>query len=158
MMNGYVLSVLGIVIAGILIDIIIPSGTLNKYIKSIYSIFVVAVLISPLTTLIAKGKNFSLNYTDYQADKQLVEYIHTEKTKSLEKSISNYFKSEGFKNIDIKINFSIEDNNLIYNSCVVNLKNLVIDADKLHINKYEFIVETVKGYTNLTDEEIIINE
>ena len=158
MMNSYVLSVLGIVIAGILIDIIIPSGTLNKYIKSIYSIFVVAILISPLTTLIAKGKNFSLNYTDYQADKQLVEYIHTEKIRSLEKAIVNYLKTEGFKNVDININFSIEDYNLIYNSCEVNLKNLVITADKQHINKYEFIVEAVKGYTNLTDEEIIINE
>ena len=37
MMTGYILSILGIVIAGVLIDVIMPSGKINKYIKSIYS-------------------------------------------------------------------------------------------------------------------------
>ena len=43
-MTGYILSVLGIVIAGVFMDVILPSGTIAKYIKGIYSIFVVAVL------------------------------------------------------------------------------------------------------------------
>lgn len=158
MMKGYILSILGIVIAGILIDVIVPSGSVNKYVKSIYSIFVVAVILNPLITLISKSKNLSLNYVDYELDKELISYIYTERTVKLEEDIENYLAKEGFANIDIVFNFSIEKNELIYNSCEVNLKNLVIASDKQHINKYEYIMEVVQSYTNLTDEEIIINE
>ena len=44
------------------------------------------------------------------------------------------------------------------NSCTVNMQNLVITSDKQHINKYEFIIEVVREYTNLADEEIIFYE
>lgn len=157
-MTGYILSILGIVVAGILIDVIVPSGSINKYVKSVYSIFVVAVILNPLISLISKSKNLNLSYTDYELDKELISYIYTERTDNLEESIETHLDGEGFSNVDIKINFSIENNELIYNSCEVNLKNLVIASDKQHINKYEFIMEVVQSYANLTDEEIIINE
>ena len=41
-MTSYILSILGIIVAGLLIDVIVPNGTISKYIKSIYSIFVVS--------------------------------------------------------------------------------------------------------------------
>ena len=53
-MTAYILSVLGIVIAGVIIDVIIPAGSISVYIKSIYSIFVVAVIISPVINFLSK--------------------------------------------------------------------------------------------------------
>ena len=61
-MTGYILSILGIIVIGILIDIIVPNGAINKYIKSIYSIFVVAVLINPIFGLVKKAEDFTLKY------------------------------------------------------------------------------------------------
>ena len=155
-MNNYILSILGIVIAGVLIEIIIPTGTINKYIKSVYSIFVVAVLISPMVTLIAKAQNVSVSYVDYILDSELLEYIYAKRVDNLEQEIELHLNKEGFKGADININYSINNNEISYNSCNVNLTNLVIKEDKLHINKYEFINEVIVGFTNLTDEEIEI--
>ena len=73
-MTGYILSVLGIIIAGVLIDVIIPNGTICKYVKSIYSIFVVAVLINPIFNLVSKTKDFTFKYDDFKADQKLLEY------------------------------------------------------------------------------------
>ena len=156
-MSGYILSILGIVIAGVVIDIIIPSGTINKYIKAIYSIFVVAVLISPLVKFISKTQDISISYIEHETDKELLKYIYKMRVKSAEDNLENIFKIEGFENIDIILEFSIENEKLEYISCKVNLENLVISTDKQHINKYEFIKKTVKENTNLTDERIIIN-
>ncbi len=158
MMNGYILSILGIVIAGIIIDVIIPSGQINKYIKSIFSIFVVAVILSPIITFFHNNHGFNLKYEDYKVEEQLHNYINKQKVSSLEKSIKNKLDKEGFSNIDIKINYSIVDNDLSLNSCNVNLKKLVISKDKQHINKYEFIIEVVLTYTNLTEEVILFDE
>ena len=157
-MAGYILSILGIVVAGVLIDIIIPSGTISKYIKGIYSIFVVAVIITPVVKFLSKSHDFSIKYEEYSVNNNLLEYIYSMRATSLETNIENLLKDEGFSGVDIKILFSIENNELKYNSCNVNLKNMEISADKQHINKYEYIMEIIKKNTNLTKEEIIINE
>lgn len=153
-MSGYILSILGIVLLGVIIEVVIPSGNISKYIKSIFSIFVVAVIISPVVNFISNKNNFKLTYTDYSLDSELIEYIYSNRVKNTETQIENYLKEEGFDKIDIKIVFSIENNEITYNLCNVNLKNMVISADKQHINKYEFIKDVVINFTNLTEEEI----
>lgn len=157
-MTGYILSILGIIVAGVFIDIIVPSGTINKYIRSIYSIFVVAVLLSPIFKFLNKTQDFTIKYDNYDVNVELLSYIYTKRTEALETSMEKALADEGFSNIDIILNYSIENETLEYIFCEINLKNLVISADKQHINKYEFIKEVVQVNTNLTDEEIIINE
>lgn len=157
-MSGYILSILGVVIVGVLVDIVVPSGTINKYIKSIYAIFVLAVILSPVIKFLSNSHDINVNITGYKINEDLMNYINTNKIKSIETNIENKLKDEGFDGIDIKINYSIESNELMINSCTVNMQNLVITSDKQHINKYEFIIEVVREYTNLADEEIIFYE
>lgn len=157
-MTGYILSVLGIVVAGVIIDIIVPSGTINKYIRGVYSIFVVAVLISPIMKLMNKTHDFSIKYQDYSLNENLLSYIYKSKVDSMQIRIEKELEEEGLKNVDIILNFSIENDQLEYKSCIVDLKKLVINADKQHINKYEIITEVIKGSTDLTQEEILFDE
>lgn len=157
-MSNYVLSILGIVLLGIIIDVILPFGSINKYIKSIYSIFIVAVIISPVVQLIAKKNDFKLSYTDYEVDKELVEYILTNRVKNDELKLENYLSDQGLSGIDIVFEFSINNNEIEYNSCSIYLQNLVISQDKQHINKYEYIKDVVAEYANLTEEEIVLYE
>ena len=154
-MNGYVLSILGIVLVGIVIDVVMPSGVINKYIKSLFSIFVVAVILNPIIAFVKENKNFTLHYDDYEVQESIMNYIFNERVKSIETSILKELENGGISNIDIKINYSIESNEININSCTVFMENVVISPDKLHINKYEFISDVVNKYTDLTDEEII---
>lgn len=157
-MNSYILSILGIVVAGIFIDIILPTGSISKYIKSIYSIFVVAVLLMPLINFLNKNKGFELHYTDYELQENLINFISEKRVDNLELNIEQHLLDQGFNSIDIELGFSMENNEIVYKNCQVNLKNLAISADKQHINKYEFIKEVVTEFTNLNSEEIIFNE
>lgn len=157
-MAGYILSILGIVIAGVFIDIIIPSGTISKYIKSIYAIFVLAVIITPIIKFFNNNQGFNLQYQEYEINQNLINYIQTNKIATIENDITLELENEGLFNIDIIINYSIDNNELSINSCTINLENLVISSDNQHINKYEIIKEIVREYTNLTDEEMIFYE
>jgi len=143
---------------GVIIDVIVPSGNINKYIKSIFSIFVVAVIISPVVNFLSNKNGIKLDYDNFEMDKQLIEYIFEKRAENEENEIEIYLKENGFDGIDINLNYSINNNELDYISCIINLKNLVISADKQHINKYEFIKKSVKDFANLTDEEIVIDE
>jgi len=154
-MSKYVLSILGIVMCGIIIDVILPNGNISKYIKGVYSIFVVAVIINPVVSFLSNKNQIKLNYQTFEMDSELVLYIYEKRTNNLEKSIEEDLSNQGFKGIDIELQFSINNNEIKYNLCTVNLKNLSISQDKLHINKYEFIQGIVTDYVNLTNEEIV---
>ena len=157
-MKGYILSILGIVIVGILIDIIIPSGAINKYIKSVYSVFIVAVIVMPIVKFFNKNKDFVIHYQDYEISDKLLNYISNKQVQELESRIEFELDSSGFKEIDIILKFEIKDNQLFYNSCVVNLENLVIESNSQHIISYDYIKEVIIKHTNLTEEVIVINE
>ncbi len=158
MMTEYILSILGIVLLGVMIDVIIPSGSISKFIKSLFGIFVLAVIIMPVIKFFNTTRDFNLEYTNYELNQTLLNYINNQKVLAIADDIETELYDNGFSNIDIKINYSTNDNNLTYNSCEVNLKNLVISKDKQHINKYEFIIEVIKEYTNLVEEVIIFYE
>ena len=155
-MSGYILSILGIVVAGLLIEIIIPSGTINKYIKSVYSIFVVMVLISPVIKFFKSGQDLKLNYTEYEINEKLLNYIYSKQADETEVLIETILGREGFSSVDIILCYSIENKELIYNSCQVNVENMSISSDKQHINSYEFIRNVVSEKTGLKDEVIMV--
>ena len=157
-MSGYVLSIVGIIFAGVIVDVIIPAGSTAKYIKSIYAVFVVAVLILPIINFINNNKGFVLEYDEYEVNEKLLNYIYSNRVETLEDNISNSLKSNGLENIDIEINYSIENEDLVMLACTINLKNLVINENFTHINKYDYIKKVVKDYIDLSDEEIIIYE
>lgn len=157
-MSGYILTILGIVLAGILIDIIVPTGKINKYIKSIFAIFVVAVILMPVVKFIAKSDEITINYNDYEIEQNLMDYIFSSRVTAYENEIIEVLENNGLSNIDIKINYSINSNELSLNSCEVNLKNMTSSNIEMHNNRYEFIAETIKEITNLTDEVIIFYE
>ena len=157
-MSSYILTILGIVLAGILIDIIVPTGKINKYIKSIFAIFVVAVILMPVVKFIAKSDEITINYTDYEIEQNLMDYIFSSRVNAYENEIIEVLENNGLSNIDIKINYSINSNELSLNSCEVNLKNMTSSNIEMHNNRYEFIAETIKEITNLTDEVIIFYE
>lgn len=157
-MSGYILSILGIVVVGIIVDVIIPSGAINKFIKSVYGIFVVLIIINPVIKLFKNANDFNLNYNNYQTNVNLLNYINNLKIDALKKEIIKQLKDKGLEGVEVEIAFSLNSNNLQLNSCTVNLKNLSSLNNQVHNNRYEIIVEVVKEITNLDKEVIIFNE
>ena len=64
-LGNYILSIVGIVILGVIIDIMLVEGQMQKYIKSIFVIFVIFVIIAPIPNLMK---------TDFSVPKRLQLY------------------------------------------------------------------------------------
>ena len=112
----------------------------------------------PVVKFIAKSDEITINYTDYEIEQNLMDYIFSSRVTAYENEIIEVLENNGLSNIDIKINYSINSNELSLNSCEVNLKNMTSSNIEMHNNRYEFIAETIKEITNLTDEVIIFYE
>ncbi len=58
-MNEWIMSIVGITALGVLMDILLPEGETSKYIKGIFALFTVFVIIYPLPKII--NGNFDYN-------------------------------------------------------------------------------------------------
>ena len=98
-MQSYILSVLGIVLVSVLIEIILPSGQTAKYIKSVFSIFVVYVLISPILSMIKKDYDITkyLQQGNMQINQTLLNNIYKDQIDAKNTDIENILENAGYK-------------------------------------------------------------
>lgn len=154
-MTAWILSIAGVTILSVAVDLILPSGQTAKYIKNIFAFVMILVIISPLPALI-KG-NFNVN--DIFESEEIVlqeDYIYQvnrDKLTALEEEITSSLEEKGIKNVVVTINadiFQIEMKILEVN---VDLSDLVIDENSGHIDIEKAITEVVN---RLVGEEVII--
>lgn len=154
-MTAWILSIAGVTILSVVVDLILPSGQTAKYIKNIFAFVMILVIISPLPALI-KG-NFNVN--DIFESEEIVlqeDYIYQvnkDKLTALEEEITSSLEEKGIKNVVVTINadiFQIEMKILEVN---VDLSDLVIDENSGHIVIEKAITEVVD---RLVGEEVII--
>lgn len=102
-MTEWLMSIVGVVAIGVLLDILLPSGEINKYIKGVFGIVVVFVIIIPLPKLV---KGDFINFFDASQDIKIDEGYYSDSLKrrneEREKATLNYLKTVyDVKSIDI---------------------------------------------------------
>lgn len=158
---GWTLSVLGISILGVLIDIILPEGNMQKYIKSIFSIFIIFVIVSPIVNFDInniKFNNIFYNQSSVQLDQSYIQNFNIKYKQSLEKTCENYLEEKGFSGVKVEIEINLENNYLEIKKVELNLKNLVINSNSAHINKYTEMKTHIKNLLNIEDEKVVFDE
>lgn len=159
-MSGYLLTLLGIVLLGVLIEVILPSGTTSKYISGIFSIFVMFVILSPILTWIRSDYKLSdyFTKTDIQLNEKLLYNINNSKLSEIEQVIIEELNTNGYTNVKIDIQFEMEADNVKITQVLVDLQNLVINQNTVNINKYVYIRQVVMSHIAVTEEVIVFCE
>ena len=70
----WIISVVGVILLSVLTDVLLPEGQMNKYVKGIFSILLIFVIIAPLADFIRKDIEIGdlLNF-DMESDGIVVE-------------------------------------------------------------------------------------
>lgn len=160
-MSGYLLSIIGVVVLGTLVDLVLPSGQMNKYVKSMFGIFTILVIISPVPKLINQNYDFSklfYNEVSTTIDQDFLTVTNKKIVEQLEISVEKSCENSGYKQVKCEIESILEDNKMVIKKVYLNLQNLVISQNQPHINKYTEIVQAVRQVVNVEKEQIIFNE
>jgi len=159
-MSGYLLTLLGVILLGVLVDAILPSGSTSKYISGIFAIFVMFVMISPVLSWIKSDYKVSdyFNTTDVQLNEKLLININNSKFNALEKDISNKLSNDGYSNVIIDIQFELDAENVKITQVLVDLTNLVINQNSPNINRYVYIRQVVQANIAVSEEVIVFCE
>ena len=159
-MSGYLLSLLGVILLGVLVDVILPSGSTSKYISGIFAIVVMFVMISPVINWIRNDCNISEYFTssDIQLNDKLLYNINNAKFNALETEIEQKLANSGYSNVEIDIQFEVVAGNVAITQVLADLNNLIINQNLVNINRYVYIRQLVMSYVAVTEEVIVFCE
>ena len=157
---GWLLSILGVVFLSVFVDIVLPDGKTNKYVKSIFAFIIILIIISPLAKLKDSDTNFDdfLENPSISIDEDYIYNINSMRIDKLAESIIKTAEEVGLKGIDVQIMSDMS--NLEFNIQKVNifLENLVIDESVSHIDKYQTLVDIVNAYIKVSREDVVFYE
>lgn len=156
------------VIIGTIIEMILPKGNTEKYIKTVIGIYILYTIISPVIGAFT-GKDLKLAYSDYEeyfnytdeqevvrnevnnVDTNIIE--NTYKTE-IERQIKNDIEGMGFKLNAISLDFTVQEGNIKNVNLVIDRKEKEIESNKIAINNIEIGKENKTQENNLTRQEI----
>ena len=160
-MKSWIISISAVVIITAIISLIVPEGKIGKYIKSIFSLFIVFTIIKPLFYI----KNTEFKYEDIFDQNEIelqfsfIEFISEEKINEYENNCLIILENEGVSNGIVEIVYSHEDQSKIKIEFIsVNLENSVIISDKSHIDIIKDIKKNISTYMNINIDSVKIYE
>ena len=145
-LSAWVLSIVGIVVLTLMVDIIIPEGKTGKYIKGVFAMLTVFEIAMPLPKIFNSEfdlEEFLQQNTSASADYDVLENIYYMRLERLEQKIITSAESEGIKNMEVKIN-ALNNNSFVeIQSIEINLKNVVIEEKNPNINIVDIVIDLV---------------
>lgn len=160
-MTNYILSIVGVVFLGVLVDVIMPDGEMNKYVKGVFAIIAMCVIISPVPSLLKKDFDLSQLFYDESAtkvDMDFLEATNKQIKNQLEITLKTKLKDAGFDEVEVEILYDMSNYNFAIKKVVLDISKMVINQNIPHINKYTEITDIAKKYLNVEESDIVINE
>jgi stage III sporulation protein AF len=142
-MTKWVISIVGVVFLGLLLDMVYPNGRTNKLCKSIFGIIVLVVIIKPI---------FNVNLdmvSDNYIDEMLESSLSDSKINILKKEIEGALLLSGLDGVFVEIDGKIEDNKILIENVTIDISNVVLLKNFENINKYEVIIKEVKKVVDI---------
>lgn len=159
-LSGWLLSIAGISVLSVLIDVILPSGQTNKYIRGIFAFCMVFVIISPISSLV--GKDFSLENiftpSTIEIEEEFIFQVNRTKLSYFEKQITHDLQNHHLKGIKVVVNGDIFEIQMQIKNVYVDLSDLVINSENENIDIRKTVKEIVLKYVVVEEDKIVFNE
>jgi len=79
----WLLGVVGVVLLGVLVDVLLPKGQMSKYVKGIFSVLLIFVILSPVARFFRQDIRLDdlINFDagSYEQDEAYIDLIETER-------------------------------------------------------------------------------
>lgn len=156
----WVISIAGICLISVLIDLILPNGKTNFVIRSVFAFVIVFVVLMPLPKLV--NGEFDINgvFSNYQFQIQ-EDYIYNMNQAKLEKwtnEITKRIEDVGIYGVTISISANIFESNMEISAIYVDLYNVVISENLKNKNIKMEVINIIDELINVDEDKVIFYE
>lgn len=155
--SAWVLSIVGIVILTLIVDIILPEGQTNKYIKSVFAVITVFVIALPIPSLFNGDIDIGGVLKNEQAgviDTAFIENLMQERAAVVKDELLKEYKTNGIDNVEVEISYK-DDVKFSIEKIFINVKNSVIVGSDKNINIKEKVLSITINLLDISDENVV---
>ena len=151
--SSYILSIVGIILLGVIVDLMLVDGQVKKYVKSIFVLFVIFTLVAPLPNLVnnIKSGEITIPSTEVDIDESYLDIILRQKDNATILAINKAMEDRDIEGAIISVDSSYEKNIYTINYIVVDLEEVKYSVS------HSLIYEIVQSVVNIDKEAIKIN-
>lgn len=128
-MSEWIMSVVGVIVLSVLVEVLMPEGQLNKYVKGIFSVITLYVIISPLPDIISGKFDFSNSINEgaviFELDEDFLNDIVSNPFSARETALENYLAECGYP-CTVKYVAKVRNNS------EVDYINVILTSSSLH--------------------------
>ncbi|MGN0789652.1 MAG: stage III sporulation protein AF [Christensenellales bacterium] len=106
-MKQWVLSIVGVVVLGVLVDVVMPEGESAKYIKGVFGVVAVITIISPIVNLfqdVNLGK-WQPQTSSIEVQTDTLDSLVTNVRQAQEEQVASLLSQQGYSPRDVKIKY-----------------------------------------------------
>lgn len=155
--GGWALSIVGIVMLGLLVDIVMPEGQTNKYIKSVFAVITVFVIAAPLPKLLAGGFNLDEIFnsdSSYEIDGGYIEMLNRQKAAALILTAETALADAGYTGVDISVTHETRNNELVFIHIFADVEKAEYKGSALNTNSTSGIKDILVNIFGIKREAI----
>lgn len=157
-MTEYLLGIVGIIFLVSISEIILPEGKIGHYLKSVFAIIVLLVVVEPISKIRFNGLTFTFEETEVDYQENYINFINETKVKVLNQKFTKYLYDKGIDKVDLEIIYDFNDNIFSVKKVLLNLGKSVIIGENKHINIKETVVQAVIVFFNIETKDIVVYE
>lgn len=156
-LSVYLLSVVGVVFLLVIVELVLPDSKISKYIKSIFAIFIIVVIISPAVKLIKNDWDWNSIFTsfEYDVNEDYIDTVNRQNIQELERELEGVI-NKTYEGAKVSISAVFTGNEPKINYIFVDLSDLVIIENNEHINYYTAVKELVRKQINIDEEKVVV--
>ena len=159
-MSSWILSIAGICLLSVVIDLILPDGSMNSHIKRVFSYIIVLAVLMPFANLIKGGFNLEDVFSEVEINIQddFIYNINQAKLDSWLEEINEAINNKKIVGVTVSISANIFESDMIIDAVYVDLYNAVINANDKNIDIMTEVKSVVIGILNIKEDKIIFYE
>ena len=142
-MSTWLLSILGITVVGVLVELLLTDNPMSKFIRSVYAFFILFVIVQPIPDFF---RNASVNVSGaIKTDMVLLQTINANSAVAFERNAENVLSSSGYHGVIVTIDYD-------KNAAQFKIDKIYVNAWNSTNNKINEIIRIVAAVCNVKEE------
>ena len=152
-MNAWLLSIAGVVVVGVLIELILTDSPMAKFVRSIYAFFILFVIFYPLPGFLRDAAD-NVGGGEIEINQELVQTINNQKAVAFTRNVENALNTAGFENILIMIEHDRSALQFTITTIHVNAWGVVLRNPDRVIDIRQDVIRIVRAVTGVSEDVI----
>ncbi|MDD3831943.1 MAG: stage III sporulation protein AF [Clostridia bacterium] len=167
--SQWVISIVGVSILSLIVDVIMPEGKMRKYIKGVMAIVIAYIIMSPLVLLWSGDKatdsidSLFSKYNDNSTSQVVVDQSFTDsivnnRIDAITDNLEQVLNDNGYTGIIIQVEYTVYSNYPIVDTVLLDLRNMVITSNTPDSSINESIISLAVITMGLSSSQVVILE